>query len=91
MRRAPLTTDYATWKSQVAAELERLHHLQVSHVHVGAVPDSVWTRLYVRGLPPEEAARAHEVFSYNTRPPGILLKRQSDVSRWRRLFRRTSK
>jgi hypothetical protein len=89
MRGAPLTTDYATWKSQVA-ELERLHHLQVSHVHVGAVPDSVWTRLYVRGLPPEEAAQAHEVFSYSTHPPGILLKPQSDVSRWRRLFRRTS-
>ena len=43
--------DYAAWKAQVATELERQHGISA-----GVIPEAVWTRFYVRGMTPEQAA-----------------------------------
>jgi hypothetical protein len=49
---------FASWKSSVTAQFERLHSISA-----GIIPDGVWTRLYIKGMTPEEAARAPKLQS----------------------------
>ena len=49
----------------VATEMERLRGISA-----GIVPEHVWTRLYVKGLTPEQAAKTPELRNYYTREPG---------------------
>jgi hypothetical protein len=62
--------DYARWKSRVATEMERLRRISA-----GIVPEHVWTRLYVKGLTPEQAANAAELRNYYTRDPSDRLRK----------------
>jgi hypothetical protein len=50
------------WKAGVATEMERLHGIAA-----GIIPEHVWTRLYVKGMMPEDAANAPEPENYYTR------------------------
>ena len=63
-------SDYAAWKSHVVTEMEHLHGISA-----GIVPEHVWTRLYVKGMTPEQAAKAPELRNYYTREPGERLAR----------------
>jgi hypothetical protein len=45
--------------------MERRHGIAAS-----IVPEHVWTKLYIKGLTPEQAAKAPEVHNYVTREPG---------------------
>ncbi|MET0720433.1 MAG: hypothetical protein ABWY64_06335 [Tardiphaga sp.] len=56
------TEDYRVWKAGVTTELQRLHGISA-----GIIPEHVWTRLYVKGMTPEDAANAPEVYNYYTR------------------------
>jgi hypothetical protein len=51
-------TGYAAWQAEAAAAL-RQHGGKA-----GLVPNRVWTRLYVQGLTPEEAAEQADVSAY---------------------------
>jgi hypothetical protein len=61
---------FASWKSDASAQFERLHSISAS-----IIPDGVWTRFYIKGMAPEEAARAPELHNYFTRNPGERLQR----------------
>ena len=74
MKRGGAADDYKAWKAGVATEMERLHGIAAS-----IVPEHVWTRLYVKGMSPEQAASIPEVRNYFTREPGERL-RKSDSS-----------
>jgi len=58
----PSADDYRAWKAGVATEMERLHSIAA-----GIIPEHVWTRLYVKGMTPEDAANAPEPENYYTR------------------------
>ena len=70
MKRGGAADDYRAWKVDVAMEMERLHGISSS-----IVPEHVWTRLYIKGLTPEQAAKAPELHNYYTREPGERLAR----------------
>lgn len=61
-RPAPAEADYKEWLKLAAAELERRHD-----VKAGTIPTRVWTRLFIRGLSPQEAAEQAAVSAFNTR------------------------
>ena len=65
MKRGGAADDYRAWKAGVATEMERRHGIAAS-----IVPEHVWTKLYIKGLTPEQAAKAPEVHNYVTREPG---------------------
>jgi hypothetical protein len=44
---------FPVWKAEALLALAKVHQRAVAATH-----DSFWTRLYVRGLDPEEAAQA---------------------------------
>jgi hypothetical protein len=46
-------------------------------ISASIIPEGVWTRLYVKGVTPEEAANAPELQNYLTREPGERLRRPS--------------
>jgi len=48
--------------------MERLHGISARIVH-----EHVWTRVYVKGMSPEQAAGVPEVPNYFTREPGERL------------------
>jgi hypothetical protein len=58
---------YEAWKAVAAEELKRLHGIEAT-----AIAEREWTKLYVRGLAPEEAAERAERESRNTRPASSL-------------------
>jgi hypothetical protein len=60
-RPAPPTTNYAEWKDRAEVQLERGHGVKAS-----TIPTRVWTRLYVQGASPQEAAEQAAVSAYNT-------------------------
>ena len=62
--------DYRAWKAGVADALERLHSISAS-----IVPEHVWTRLYIKGMTPEQAASASEPQNYFTKDPGERLRK----------------
>jgi hypothetical protein len=49
----------------VAAELQRQHGIAFD-----IIPEGGWTRLYVKGLSPEQAVSADEIRKYYAREPG---------------------
>jgi hypothetical protein len=62
-RPAPPTTSYAEWKDRPEVELERRHGVKAS-----TIPTRLWSRLFVQGRSPQEAAEHAAVSAYNTRP-----------------------
>jgi hypothetical protein len=62
-RPAAPTTSYAEWKDRAEAQLERGHGVKAT-----TIPARVWTRLYIEGLSPKEAAEQAAVSAYHTRP-----------------------
>jgi hypothetical protein len=54
----------------VADALERLRGISAS-----IFPEHVWTRLYIKGLTPEQAASASELKNYFTKDPGERLRK----------------
>jgi hypothetical protein len=54
----PAYASFAAWQAQAAAVLERQHGVKL------IVPHRVWTRLYIRGLSPAEAAEQADVSAY---------------------------
>ena len=73
MKRTASTTsteDYATWRLGVAAELQRQHGIAFD-----IIPEEGWMRLYVKGLSPEQAANADEIWKYYAREPGERLRK----------------
>jgi hypothetical protein len=70
VKRGGAADDYRAWKNGVATEMERLHCIAA-----GVIPEHVWTRFYVRGMSPEEAAKATELQNYFTKEPGERLAR----------------
>ena len=64
------TEDYATWRLGVAAELQRQHGIAFD-----IIPEGGWTRLYVKGLSPEQAVSADEIRKYYAREPGERLRK----------------
>ena|SRR5215831_11664517 len=61
--------DYAPWMAQAGAELQRRHDIKAA-----TIPPRVWTRLFIKGLSPEQAAEQAAVSAYNTRSPGDQLR-----------------
>jgi hypothetical protein len=57
--------DYRAWKAGVADALERLRGISAS-----IFPEHVWTRLYIKGLTPDQAANAADLQNHYTRSPG---------------------
>jgi hypothetical protein len=53
--------DYRRWKSRAAALLER------QGISLGVMRERDWRLLYVRGVPPEEAAEQAHTYYRNTR------------------------
>ena len=64
MKREEAADDYRAWKAGVTTEMERLHGIAA-----GVIPEHVWTRFYVRGMSPEEAAKAPELQNYFIKEP----------------------
>ena len=62
--------DYTIWRTQVAKELHSQHGIAL-----GIIPEGVWTRLYVKGMTPDEAAITPEVYNYVKREPGERLRK----------------
>jgi len=62
--------DYVAWRTQVAEELQRQHGIDL-----GVIPEAVWTRFFIRGLTPEQAANVPEIYNYVTREPGERLRK----------------
>ena len=62
--------DYRAWKAGVAPEMERQHGIAAS-----IIPEHVWTRLYIKGMTPEQAASASELQNYFTKDPGERLRK----------------
>jgi hypothetical protein len=56
------TEDYRTWKAHCAALLERQSLLP------SVMRELDWRRLYMRGVPAEDAADRAQIAYYNTRP-----------------------
>jgi hypothetical protein len=54
--------DYKEWAKRAAAELEQRHDIKAA-----TIPTRVWTRLFIRGLSPQDAAEQAAVSAYNTR------------------------
>ena len=61
---------YPSWKDAAAQELKRLHGIEAT-----AIPEREWTKLYVDGLTPEEAAEKAEREYRGTRPASWLKKK----------------
>ena len=61
--------DYATWRGGVAAELQRQHGIAFD-----TIPEGGWTRLYVKGLSPEQAVSTDEIRKHYAREPGERLR-----------------
>ena len=61
---------YSSWKDAAAQELKRLHGIEAT-----AIPEREWTKLYVDGLTPEEAAERAEREYRSTRPASWLKKK----------------
>jgi hypothetical protein len=57
------TTSFFEWKDRAEVQLERGHGVKAT-----TIPASVWTRLYIQGRSPKEAAEQAAVSAYNTRP-----------------------
>ena len=62
--------DYRAWKAGVTDALDRLRGISAS-----IVPEHVWTRLYIRGMTPEQAASASELQNFFTKDPGERLRK----------------
>jgi hypothetical protein len=60
---------YEAWKAVAAKELQRLHGIDAT-----AIAEREWTKLYIRGLAPEEAADRAEREYRNTRPAWLKKK-----------------
>jgi hypothetical protein len=60
-RPARPTTSYAEWKDRAEVKLEHRHGVKAS-----TIPARVWTRLYLQGRSPKEAAEQAAVSGYNT-------------------------
>jgi hypothetical protein len=65
VKRGGAADDYRAWKADVATEMERQHGIAAS-----IIPEHVWTRLYIKGLTPDQAANAADLQNYYTRSPG---------------------
>ena len=50
--------------------MERQHGIAAS-----IIPEHVWTRLYIKGMTPEQAASAPELQNYFTKDPGERLRK----------------
>ena len=61
---------YRAWKAGVTDALDRLRGISAS-----IVPEHVWTRLYIRGMTPEQAASASELQNFFTKDPGERLRK----------------
>jgi hypothetical protein len=73
VKRAASTTsteDYATWRLGVTAELQCQHGIAFD-----IIPEGGWTRLYVKGLSPEQAANGDEIRKHYAREPGERLRK----------------
>jgi hypothetical protein len=55
----------------VAPEMERQHGIAAS-----IIPEQVWTRLYIKGMTPEQAASAPELQNYFTKDSGERLRKR---------------
>ena len=64
------TEDYAIWRLGVAAELQRQHGIAFD-----IIPEGGWTRLYVKGLSPEQAVSTDEIRKHYAREPGERLRK----------------
>jgi hypothetical protein len=58
---------YPAWKIEASKELQRQHDIVAT-----AIPERVWTRLFVRRLDPLTAADRAEIYYRSIRPAGML-------------------
>jgi hypothetical protein len=54
--------NFATWRAEAAAELERRHGYKA-----GSIPHRAWTRWFIEGLSPEAAAVEAAASAHNVR------------------------
>jgi hypothetical protein len=69
------------WRAEPEQALERLY----PGVKAASIPERVWTNLYVRGLSPNEAARAADVHVCNKLTPVDRLRQAKEGSPRQRL------
>jgi hypothetical protein len=69
------------WRAEAEQALERLY----PGVKAASIPERVWTNLYVRGLSPNEAARAADVHVWNKLTPVDRLRQAKEGSPRKRL------
>jgi len=62
-----LEPSYPAWKAAAIAALKKLHWSAVASTR-----DGLWTRLYVQGFSPEEAAEVADQTYLSTQPPEWL-------------------
>jgi hypothetical protein len=58
---------YPAWKAEASKELQRQHDIAAT-----AIPERVWTILYVQRLGPKKAADRAEMYYRSIRPAGLL-------------------
>jgi len=58
---------YKAWKAEALNELQRQHDVTET-----AIPERVWTKLFVRRLGPKEAADRAEIYYRKIQPAGKL-------------------
>jgi hypothetical protein len=62
---------YPVWKADAVKALQKLHWSAAA-----VTRDALWSKLYVRGLSPEEAAKLAEREYHSTRPPDWVKRRR---------------
>jgi hypothetical protein len=71
--RPDLESAYPAWKAEALKALQHQHDIAP-----GAIPERVWTNLFVRSLNPEEAAGRAEVYYRNIQPAGLQWRKQKN-------------
>jgi hypothetical protein len=66
---------YPAWKAEASEELQHQHDIAAT-----AIPERVWTSLYVQRFNPQAAANRAEIYFRNVRPAGELWRKNKEVN-----------
>jgi len=62
---------YPAWRTEARTELERRHHIPAA-----AIPERVWSKLFVRGVDPQATADRAAIYYRSIRPAGLLWRKE---------------
>ena len=62
---------YPAWRTEATTELKRRHHIPAA-----AIPERVWSKLFVRGLDPQATADRAAIYYRSIRPAGLLWRKE---------------